>query len=40
MVNFDEHLTVVHLLGLHKLILYNSDDGGVLRSGQELAIIS
>jgi hypothetical protein len=40
MVNFDEHLTVEHLLALHKLILYNSDDGGVLRSGQELAIIS
>lgn len=40
MVNYDEPLTLEHLLTLHKLILHTSDDGGILRSGQELALIS
>jgi Fic/DOC family len=40
MVNFDVPLTVEHLLTLHKMILCTSDDGGILRSGQELALIS
>jgi Fic family protein len=40
MVNFDVPLTMEHLLTLHKMILYTSDDGGILRSGQELVLIS
>lgn len=33
-------LSIEQLLKLHKLVLYESDDGGVLRSGQEVAVVS
>lgn len=40
MVNYNVPLTVEHLLTLHKMVLYKSEDGGILRSGQELALIN
>ena len=33
-------LSIEQLLKLNKLVLYESDDGGVLRSGQEVAMVS
>eukprot|EP00523_Entomoneis_sp_CCMP467_P009697 CAMPEP_0168725030 /NCGR_PEP_ID=MMETSP0724-20121128/3939_1 /TAXON_ID=265536 /ORGANISM="Amphiprora sp., Strain CCMP467" /LENGTH=351 /DNA_ID=CAMNT_0008771793 /DNA_START=21 /DNA_END=1076 /DNA_ORIENTATION=+ len=33
-------LSIEQLLKLHKLVLYESDDGGVLRSGQEVAMVT
>lgn len=39
MVNNKEHLTVENLLALHKMVLHESSDGGILRSGEELAAI-
>jgi fido (protein-threonine AMPylation protein) len=33
-------ISIEQLLKLHKLVLYESDDGGVLRSGEEVAMVS
>lgn len=40
MVNADEQLTVKHLLSLHKMVMHESSIGGILRSGEELALIN
>jgi Fic family protein len=40
MVKTDEQLTVKHILTLHKMVLQESSDGGILRSGEELALIN
>lgn len=33
-------LSMEQILALHQLVLYDSDDGGVLRSGEEIALVS
>jgi fido (protein-threonine AMPylation protein) len=40
MVSRTSQLSMEQLLILHKLVLYESDDGGVLRSGEEVAMVS
>lgn len=40
MVNADDQLTVERLLVLHQMVLQESSCGGILRSGEELALIN
>ena len=40
MVNADEQLSLKRLLALHKMVLQESSGGGILRSGEELALIN
>jgi len=40
MVNANEQLNMKHLLTLHTMVLHESSGGGILRSGEELALIN
>jgi hypothetical protein len=40
LVRNESDLTMEHLKQLHKLVLFDSGDGGILRSGHEIAMIS